>query len=220
MSNLRATEAPPDETRIADIAQVKVAARGAIEKVQPQVAYLDVIRDVLPRDGIITIELSQMGFTSYFGYPVYEPRTYISEGYQGTLGFGFPSALGVKVAHPDKPVVCLTGDGGFMFAAQELATATQEQIALVVLVFNNSSFGNVRRDQEKRFGNRLIGAELSNPDFQQFAASFGIVAHRISTPDELRPLLAEAIAMHETVLIEIDTPIGSETDPWEFIIPS
>ncbi len=187
---------------------------------QPQLAYLDVIREVLPRDGIVTIELSQMGFASYFGYPVYEPRTYISEGYQGTLGFGFPTSLGVKVAHPDKPVVCITGDGGFMFAAQELATAAQERICLVILVFNNSSFGNVRRDQEQRFGNRIIGAELSNPDFLQFANSFGLQAHRVSTPDELRPLLTQAINMNETVIIEVDTPIGAETDPWEFIIPS
>ena len=124
------------------------------------------------------------------------------------------------MAQPEKPVCVMAGDGGFMFAAQELATAAQEQIGLVVLVFNNRSFGNVRRDQEKRFGNRVIGAELSNPDFLQFAASFGIQAHRVSSPNELRPLLAQAINENEAILIEIDTPIGSETDPWEFIIPS
>ncbi|MGH6814068.1 MAG: thiamine pyrophosphate-binding protein, partial [Hyphomicrobiaceae bacterium] len=100
------------------IAAAKIGARRQIGKVQPQLAYLDAIRDVLPRDGLITIELSQMGFTSYFGYPVYVPRSYISEGFQGTLGFGFPTALGVKAANADKPVVCMTGDGGFMFAAQ------------------------------------------------------------------------------------------------------
>ena len=107
-------------------------ARG-YEKVQPQLAYLDVIRKVLPRDGVLVIEVNQMGFTSYFGYPVYAPRTYVSEGYQGTLGFGFPTALGVKVAHPDEPVISVTGDGGFMFAVQELATAAQYGIALVTL---------------------------------------------------------------------------------------
>lgn len=220
VAKLRNTTLPTNDDHISRIAQAKAEARQLIEKVQPQLAYLDVIRETLPRDGIVTIELSQMGFASYFGYPVYEPRTYISEGYQGTLGFGFPTALGVKVAQPDKPVVCITGDGGFMFAAQELATAAQEKIGLVVLVFNNSSYGNVRRDQEKRFGNRIIGAELFNPDFLEFTRSFGLESHRVSTPEELRPLLAHAIGMNETVLIEIDTPIGAETDPWEFIIPS
>lgn len=213
--------APPDaKQRIARIAEVKTEARAAIEKVQPQLAYLDVIRDVLPRDGIVTIELSQMGFTSYYGYPVLEPRTYISEGFQGTLGFGLPSALGVKAAHPDRPVVCMTGDGGFMFAAQELATAVQEQIALVVLLFNNHAFGNVRRDQETRFGNRVIGADLVNPDFLEFAASFNLEAHRVSSPEQLRPALAAAIAAQRPVMIEIETPTGSETNPWEFIIPT
>ena len=86
-------------------------------------AYLDVIRAVLPRDGFFVEELCQAGFTSYFGFPVYEPRTYVSSGYQGTLGFGFPTAIGVKAAMPDKPVISIIGDGGFMFNVQELATA-------------------------------------------------------------------------------------------------
>src|SRR5262249_42684212 len=98
----------------ARVANAKTAARAAYSKVQPQLAYLDAIRQVLPREGRLVIEVSQMGFTSYFGFPVYAPRTYVSEGFQGTLGFGFPTALGVKVAHPDTPVVALTGDGGFM----------------------------------------------------------------------------------------------------------
>lgn len=203
----------------ARIAEIKRAARAAIEKVQPQLAYLDVIREVLPRDGFVTSELSQVGFTSYFGFPVYEPRTYVSEGYQGTLGFGFPAALGVKVAHPDKPVVCITGDGGFMFAAQELATAAQEGIGLVTLLFNNSAFGNVLRDQQVGFGNRLIGSVLQNPDFMLFAKSFGIEGHRVASPEALRPLLAKALAANHPVLIEIGIPQGSETSPWEFIHP-
>ena len=105
------------------IAAIKAEARAAIERVQPQLAYLDVIREVLPREAFFVTELTQVGFTSYFGYEVCAPRTYVTEGYQGTLGFGFPSALGVKVAHPDTPVVSITGDGGFLFGVQELATA-------------------------------------------------------------------------------------------------
>src|SRR5258706_3703793 len=115
--------------------------------------YRDVMRDVLPRDGFLAEELSQMAFTSKFGYPVYVPRTYVSCGFQGTLGFGFPTGLGVKVAHPDRAVVSLTGDGGFMFAMPELATAVQHGINLVTIVFDNGCYGNVLRDQATRFDN-------------------------------------------------------------------
>ena len=203
----------------ARVAAVKAEVRAAYEKVQPQLAYLDVIRKVLPRDGLLVIEVSQMGFTSYFGYPVYAPRTYVSEGYQGTLGFGFPTALGVKVAHPDKPVVSMTGDGGFMFAVQELATAAQYGIALVTLVFNNASYGNVLRDQRTAFGNRVIGSVLDNPDFMLLAKAFGIEGHRVTSPAALERVLAKAIHTTKPVLIEIEVPQGQEVSPWEFIHP-
>jgi acetolactate synthase-1/2/3 large subunit len=203
----------------ARIVSARAEARKAIEKVQPQLAYLDVIRDVLPRDGIFVTELSQVGFTSYFGYPVLGSRTYVTEGYQGTLGYGFPSALGVKVAHPDKPVISIAGDGGFLFGVQELATAVQHAIAVVVLLFNNGAYGNVLRDQRTNFGNRVIGAALANPDFMLLAKSFGVEAHRVASPEALRPVLKGAITSKVPVLIEVEVAQGSETSPWEFIHP-
>jgi acetolactate synthase I/II/III large subunit len=202
------------------VARAKAAARTAVTRVQPQMGYLDVIREVLPRDGFFVTELSQVGFTSYFGFPVQAPRTYVSEGYQGTLGFGFPTALGVKAAHPDRPVLSIAGDGGFMFAVQELATAVQENIALVVLVFNNQSYGNVLRDQRERFGNRVIGAVLGNPDFMQLGKAFGVTCHRVSSPRALKPVLAEALKGKRPVLIEVQVEQGSEVSPWEFIHPA
>jgi len=203
----------------ARIAAAKAAARAAYSKVQPQLAYLDAIREVLPREGVLVIEVSQMGFTSYFGFPVYAPRTYVSEGFQGTLGFGFPTALGVKVAHPDTPVVAVTGDGGFMFAVQELATATQYGIALITLLFNNAAYGNVLRDQKTAFANRLIGSVLDNPDFMLLAKAFGIEGHRVTSPAALARVLAKTIKTSKPVLIEIEVPQGSEVSPWEFIHP-
>jgi acetolactate synthase I/II/III large subunit len=202
------------------IAAAKREARAAIEVVQPQLSYLDVIRAALPRDGFFVGELSQVGFTSYFGYPVYQPRTYVSEGYQGTLGFGFPTALGVKVAHPDKPVVAVAGDGGFMFGVQELATAVQYGIAVVILVFNNKSYGNVLRDQEIGFDNRVIGAMLDNPDFVALAKAFGLEAHRVASPQALGALLTEVLGSDKPVLIEIEVAPRSEVSPWNFIHPS
>ncbi len=201
------------------IAAVKAEASTEVQKIKPQVAYLDVIRRILPRDGFFVTELTQVGFASYFAFPVYQPRTYVSEGFQGTLGYGFPSALGVKVAHPDKPVVSVTGDGGFMFAMQELATAVQEGIGLVTLLFNNNAYGNVMRDQTVGFGGRVIGAELRNPDFQAIARAFGVDSHRVSSPEALEPCLDAAIRADTPTLIEVQVPRGSEVSPWEFINP-
>lgn len=202
---------------LSHIAAARLATTKAIQKIQPQMSYLDVIRDVLPRDGILVEELCQAGFTSAYGYPVYQPRSYVSCGYQGTLGFGFPTALGVKAAHPDRPVVSITGDGGFMFAVQEMASAIQHDIALVTILFNNNSYGNVLRDQRERFGNRIIGAVLHNPDFQLLAQSFGMNCAQVKSPEALRSALTSAIATNKPTLIEVVVPQGTEASPWEFI---
>jgi acetolactate synthase-1/2/3 large subunit len=181
------------------------------------VAYLEVIRDVLPRDGFFVREVNQIGFTSWYAFPVFEPRTYVTEAFSGTLGYGFPTALGVKVAHPDRAVICASSDGGFLFGLQELASAAQEKIGLVTLVFNNNAFGNVRRDQQLGFANRIMCAELQNPDFVKLAASFGVAAYRAASPEALRPILTQALAANGPVLIEIPIARGSEASPWEFV---
>jgi acetolactate synthase-1/2/3 large subunit len=206
-------------TRRAAIREATASAQREIQSIQPQMAYLDVLRKVLPRDGIVTDELSQVGFASWFGFPIYQSRTFISSGYQGTLGSGFPTALGAKVAHPDRPVVAITGDGGFMFAVQELATAVQYKIGVVTLVFDNNSYGNVRRDQRQVFDGRVIAADLVNPDFVKLAESFGVRAARVSSPQALQPALEAALADGGPCLIAIDVPRDSETSPWAFIHP-
>jgi acetolactate synthase-1/2/3 large subunit len=167
----------PRPSRAAELASLKLAARAEYESVQPQVAYLDVIREVLPRDGFFVEEICQVGFTARYAFPVYVPRSYVSSGYQDNLGFGFMTALGVKLAHPDKVVISVSGDGGFMFGVQELATAVQNQIKLISIVFNNRSFGNVLRDQKTAFGGHFIGESLTNPDFVKLAQS--LVRRRI-----------------------------------------
>jgi acetolactate synthase-1/2/3 large subunit len=210
--------AAPSALRVAEIAAAKRVADAAIDTVQPQAAFLRVIRAVLPRDGILVPELSQVGFMTYTGaFPVLGPRTYISEGFQGTLGFGFPTALGVKVANPDKAVVSVTGDGGFMFGVQELATAVQYGIALVTIVFNNHSFANVLRDQQERFAGRTIGSELQNPDFVRLADSFGITARRVREPHELQRALEAELAAARPALIEVALEPGVERSPWPLI---
>ena len=176
------------------IAAAKAQARKNIEEIQPQMSYLDTIREVLPRDGYFVEELCQVGFTSNYGFDIYAPRTYVTTGYQGTLGYGFPTAIGVKAAMPDRAVLSIIGDGGFLFGMPELASAAQQGIGLVTIVFNNNSFGNVRRDQQLKFDSNLIGADLVNPDFVKLAESFGVAGYRVESPEELKPALAKAIA--------------------------
>jgi acetolactate synthase-1/2/3 large subunit len=206
--------------RRAAIREASAAALLEIQKIQPQMAYLNILREVLPPNAIVTDELSQVGFTSWYGFPVYEPRTFITSGYQGTLGSGFPTALGAKVAHPDRTVVAITGDGGFMFGVQELATAVQFNIGVVVLVFNNNAYGNVRRDQRERFDGRVVASDLVNPDFVKLAESFGVGATRVTAPETFRPALEKALADGGPYLIAIEVPKDSETSPWTFIHPA
>src|SRR5947209_2404074 len=203
--------------RRAAIREATVAAQKQIQAIQPQMAYLDILRDVLPDDAIVTDELSQVGFASWYGFPVYRPRTFITSGYQGTLGSGFPTALGATVAHPDTPVVVVTGDGGFMLAVAELATAVQFNISVVTLVFNNNSYDNVRRDQIERFDGRVVASDLVNPNFVKLAESFGVAAARVSSPDGFRAALENALAHGGPYLIDIEVPTGSEASPWPFI---
>lgn len=213
-----ASRAAPNRARREEIAAAKHTARELTQRIQPQAAYLDVIRSVVPRTGFLVPELSQVGFATYTGaYPVLEPRTYVSEGHQGTLGFGFPTALGVKVANPDEAVVSITGDGGLMFGIQELATAAQYGIAVATIVFNNRSYGNVLRDQQQQFGGRTIGSELENPDFVRLAESFGVAAERVRSPDVLRGVLERALASDRPALLEVMLEPGAETSPWDLI---
>jgi acetolactate synthase-1/2/3 large subunit len=206
--------------RRAAIREASAAAQIEIQTIQPQMAYLNILREVLPANAIVTDELSQVGFASWYGFPVYEPRTFISSGYQGTLGSGFPTALGAKVAHPDRAVVAITGDGGFMFGVQELATAVQFKIGVVTLVFNNNAYGNVRRDQIKVFDGRVVAADLVNPDFVRLAESFGAGATRVSSPEAFRPALEKALADGGPYVIAVEVPRDSESNPWAFIHPA
>jgi acetolactate synthase-1/2/3 large subunit len=206
--------------RRAAIREASAVAHREIQAVQPQMAYLNILREVLPHNAIVTDELSQVGFASWYGFPVYEPRTFLTSGYQGTLGSGFPTALGAKVANPDRPVVAITGDGGFMFGVQELATAVQFNIGVVTLVFNNNAYGNVRRDQRQRFDGRVVASDLVNPDFVKLAESFGVAASRVTSPDHFRPALEKALAHGGPYLVDIEVPRDSEVTPWTFIHPA
>ena len=203
-------------SREEELTAVKERAAADISAIQPQLAFLEAIRAELPDDGILVDEITQVGFASWFGFPVYHPRSLITCGYQGTLGYGYATALGVKVGAGDRPVVALAGDGGFMFNVQELATAAQYGIALTVIVFNNNRFGNVRRHQQEWYEGRYIGSELRNPNFVALAEAFGVDGYTASSPDTLRPVLKQALASGRPGLIEVT--VDDMASPWRFIL--
>ena len=186
------------------------------EEVQPQMSFLKVIREELPRDGIFVDEVTQTGFASWFAFPVYQPRQLITSGYQGTLGYGYATAVGVKVARPDKKVIQISGDGGLMFNVQEIATAVAHQLNLVTIVFTDGRFGNVHRDQQRHFGdNANIADGLVNPDFVALAESFGAIGLRAVGPEKLRLAIQRAFKEKGPVLIEV--PVGEMASPWPYI---
>jgi acetolactate synthase-1/2/3 large subunit len=206
--------APP--SRRAEMEERQAKTRARLDKLAPQIGFLDAIRAELPEDGIFVDEVTQVGFAARLLLPVYQPRTFLSPGYQDNLGWGFATALGAQHARPDVPVLAISGDGGFLFTSNELATAMRHRIPLTVVVFNDGAFGNVRRIQEESYGNRVIASDLANPDFVRYAQSFGAEAERARDPKELRAALKRAFKRRDTPTL-IEVPVGPMPSPWEFL---
>jgi acetolactate synthase I/II/III large subunit len=193
-------------SREAELTGFKAAAAARINAIEPQAGFGLAIRGEVPDEGIIVPEFTQVGYWSFIGLPVYEPNTFLTPGYQGTLGYGFTTAMGAKVGRPDVPVVSINGDGGFGFTLSELSTVVHHDIRLVTIVFNDNAYGNVRRIQDEDFGGRVHASELTNPNYQKLAEAFGITGRRAETAAELRIQLREAIRADEPTLIEV--PVG------------
>ncbi len=187
----------------------------ALEQVQPQAAFARAIRTAVPDETVVVDGMTQVGYWARIGFPVYEPRTFLTSGYQGTLGFELPTGLGAQVAATGRRVVIVVGDGGLLFNVQELATAVQHRLPVIVVVFNDGAYGNVRRIQRQRFG-RVIASELHNPDLRRLAESFGVRALGATDPDRLAEALRRAQEVEEPVLIEV--PVGEMADPWPLIL--
>jgi acetolactate synthase-1/2/3 large subunit len=208
---------PKRDSRKDELEALKARTLAALaDRLGPQCEYLRAIRAELPDEGIYVEDLTQVGYVGRVAFPVYRPRTYIHSGYQGTLGFGFATALGAKLGRPDLPVVSVSGDGGFMYNVQELSSAAKHGIDIVAIVFADGAYGNVRRMQKLDYGNRLIGVDLANPNFPKLAESFGLAGVRTMSPEGLRRELAAALKRRGTTLIEV--AVGEMPDPWKTLV--
>lgn len=196
------------------ISQLRQWCDEQMSAIAPQREWLNALRGAMADDAFLVADLTQIGYPAHLGFDIHEPGTFLSAGYQGTLGFAYPTALGVAAAHPGREVVAIVGDGGFGWTLQELATAKRYQLPVVVVVFNNDIFGNVALLQQRQFG-RTFASELTNPDFVQLAKAFGIHAQRVNGPQELQPVLREALQARRPALIE--ARMAPMPSPWALI---
>ena len=184
------------------IAARRLIAYYDIQDQEPQYPILKVMQDSIPDDAFVVWGVSQFGFYARTHFQVNHPKTYIDSGYSFNLGYSFPTALGVKVAHPDRPVLCVVGDGGFLFNSSELSTAVRYGINVTTIIFRNDSYGNVARDLDDLFGG-TYETDLHNPDFVDFARSFGAVAMRADRPGDLGDLIPRALEHPAPVIIDV-----------------
>jgi acetolactate synthase-1/2/3 large subunit len=195
------TDAPPKPSRKREREQLREAVAG-LDTQEPNHSILASLRAGTPEDAIVIAGMTQIGYYSRPFWPVYRPRTYLTSSYSGNLGFEVPTALGAKVARPDRAVICITGDGGFMYNSQELSTAAREKINAVIVLFNDEAYGNVARDLDESWGG-THGASVTNPDFMKLADAYGVVGMRATQPTDVGDLVRKAVGMDRPVLIEV-----------------
>ncbi|RKU39118.1 hypothetical protein C6496_03400 [Candidatus Poribacteria bacterium] len=170
---------------------------------QPPLPVIHELQDVLPRDTIYAIDVHALGYASFAEFPIYDPRTFLYPNIGVALGHAYPAAIGAKVAYPDKPVICFSGDGGFLMGAVEMATAMKYGINVVAIVVNDGALSAIKGSQLKGCEGRTIDTDLLNPDFVEFARSFGAYARRVENLGDFKDTLRDALAAEKPALIEV-----------------
>lgn len=192
-----------------EIAKVKAGAAQALHRAGPnQQRTMDALREVIPSDGIVVADATVPAYWAAQGWAVEAPRTYISPHGWAGIGFGWPASLGAKVGMPQRKVVLMSGDGGFQLNLQELATAVQERIPVVAVIWNDNAWGVLKGMQRDRYQRRYFGTDLWNPDFVKLAQAYGVAATRVNSLAELSRTLEGALAREEFHLIEVAMPEG------------
>lgn len=170
---------------------------------QPPLPVIHELQDVLPRDTIYAIDVHALGYASFAEFPIYDPRTFLYPNIGVALGHAYPAAIGAKVAYPDRPVICFSGDGGFLMGAVEMATAMKYGINVVAIVVNDGALSAIKGSQIKGCEGRTIDTDLLNPDFVEFAQSFGAYAKRVEDLAGFKDALRDALAAEKPALIEV-----------------
>jgi acetolactate synthase-1/2/3 large subunit len=191
-------EIPAQESRWGEI-----WSRARDAKPQKPEWLIDTLRAELPENGVLFTDASEMALRMHTDFPAYAPRTFFYASTYIALGWGYPAAIGAAVALPDRPVVCLAGDGGFVMTCQELATAVRYNLRLVVIVHNDSTYGAMKNLQRRFYGERYIDVELNNPDFVKLAEAYGLPGTRVHGPDEFAQAMRQALARRGPSLIEV-----------------
>ncbi len=170
-----------------------------------------ILRDALPPEAVVVNDQTGINYWMEWYFPVLRPRTFLYPVGSATLGYALPAAIGAKVVHPDRPVVAVAGDGGFLFSVNELATAVKYRLPVVFLVLNDQRYGAIKWLQEAIFG-RWGEADLTNPDFPALAHAFGAQGHRVEALDDLPQALGKALETPGPTLLELPMAIDP---PWE-----
>ncbi len=205
---------PKSQWNAPEIAAHRQVGQQRVQEMAPnQVEIIESLRRALADDAIVISGIDSIGYWSHLAFQVKAPRSYFNTSYFATLGFAFPTALGAKVGNPDRQVVAICGDGGFMYALPDIATAVQEGINAVAIVFNDRALGATLRDQQVRYKGRVIGTQIHNPDFAAVAHAFGARGIKLDDSSQLESALPEAFAANQPVIMEV--PIESWTPPFQ-----
>ena len=181
-------------------------------KAQPLLPLLPEIREALPDDGILSVDVHGIGYATFAEYPVLEPRRFLYPCIGVSLGHAFPAALGAKIAHPDRPVICFSGDGGFMMGCCELATAMRYGIDVVTIVVNDGRLTAIKGAQRRAGEERTSDTDLSNPDFTALARSFGAWAECVEDLGSFKGVLEAALAARRPAVVEVRLQDRSEEE--------
>jgi acetolactate synthase-1/2/3 large subunit len=203
----------------AEVAKIQENLTNSEEEInQPQEDYLRALQEGAPDDAIMIFGMTQLGYYSRPRWITENPKSYIDSGYSGNLGFAFPTALGAKVGNPDKPVICVSGDGGFMYNSSEISTAVKYGINLVTVIYNDGHYGNVARDMDDDFGG-TYETDFVNPDFVKLAEAYGAVGIRAEGPLDVKNVLPKALAMNKPVFIDVPVSRVPRPKQWSARAP-
>ncbi|MDP6612692.1 MAG: thiamine pyrophosphate-dependent enzyme, partial [Candidatus Hydrothermarchaeota archaeon] len=161
------------------------------------------IMEILGEDDIVTTEVGQCQMWAEHFLTRTKARTFISSGGLGTMGFGFPAAIGAKVAKPENNVIDIAGDGSFLMVCQDLVTVVKEDIPVVIAILDNRFLGMVRQWQELFFDKRYSAVNLGRVDFAKLAEAFNASGVKVKRPGEVAPAVKEAFESGETTVIDI-----------------